>query len=175
MAVANTKSTGVTNADARQPRVIGSSWIQGAQPTVAVGTVEVAADNDDNSVFRFVRVPSSARIHALELMSDAIAGGTDYNLGLYKPADVAGGVVAKDVTGLVDQDNLFADALDLSAGNTVPVDVTFGQIGIENIEKRLWELLGFTADPFTEYDICLTGITVGTGAGTISLRAEWVV
>jgi hypothetical protein len=175
MAVANTKSTAVTNADATQPRVQGQTWVQGAQPTVAVATVEVAAADDNDSVYRFVRVPSNARIHRLELMTDAIAGATDYNLGLYKPANVGGGAVAKDATGNTSQDNLFADALDLTVGNTVPVDVLHAQVNIADCEKRLWELLGYTADPFLEYDIAATGITVGTGAGTISLRAEWVV
>lgn len=174
MGTANTKATGITNADATQPRVQGQNWIQGGDAKVAVGTVEVAAADDDNSVYRFIRVPSRARVHKIELMSDAIAGGLDYNLGLYKPANVGGGAVARNAADDADQDNLFADALDLSTGNTVPVDVTFGNLDIADIEKRLWEILGYTADPFLEYDICLTGITVGTGAGTISLRGEWV-
>jgi hypothetical protein len=111
-------------------------------------------------------------VNKIELMSDAITGGTDYNLGLYKTAGNGGGVVS---VASVDKDNLFADALDLSGGNTIPVDVTFDQIGIESIEDRVWELLGLSADPHTEYDLCLTGITVGTAAGTISLRVEYVL
>lgn len=174
MAAANTKSTAISNADATQPAVEGKSWIRGTNSWVAVGVVEVAAADDDNSVYRFVRVPSGARITKLELASDAIAGGTDYNLGLYKPAAVGGGTVVKNSSDTA-VDNLFCDALDLSAGNTVPVNVLHDQIDLADSEKRLWELLGFSADPFTEYDICLTGITVGTGAGTIKLAAEWVI
>ena len=168
MATANTKSTGITNADATQPRIVGQDWIQGATPKVAVGTVEVAAADDNGSVYRFVRVPSGARIHRVEVVSDAITAGTDFDVGLYNPANVLAGVV-------VDAD-FFVASIDLSAGNTVPVGVTHGNvIGVELIESRLWELLGLTADPFKEYDVCMTGDTVGTGAGTISVRVEWVV
>lgn len=163
MAVANTKSTAITNADATQPRVQGQTWIQGALPWVAVGTAEVAAADDNDSVYRFLRVPSGARIHKLEIASDAITGGSDYNFGVYKP----GGAI---VSG-----SLFADALDMSIGNTVPVEITFAAVDLADAEKRLWELLGLSADPMVEYDICATGITVGTGAGTILLRAEWVI
>lgn len=166
MAAANTKSTGITNGDARNPRVIGQNFIQGAQLDCAVGTAEVAAADDDNSVYRMVRVSSSVRMHSVKVMSDAIAGGTAYDVGLYKTAENGGAAVDAD---------FFVAGLNLSSGNTVPVEVTFGNaLGIEMIENRLWEALGLTQDPFTEYDICFTGTTVGTGAGTLSLKAEWV-
>lgn len=166
MATANTKSSTITLADESQPRVFGPSHIERGQPVIAVGTVEVAAADDNNSVYRFVRIPSGARVHKVELVSDAITGGTDYNFGLYKPASLGGAVVSE---------SFFADALDLSIGNTVPVEITFDQIDIANIEKRVWDLLSLTADPHTEYDICAKGITVGTGAGTISLRVTYVL
>lgn len=166
MAVANTKASAISLADESQPRVYSQSWVERGQPIVSVGTVEIAAADDNNSVYRFVRIPSGARVHKIEIMCDAITGGTDFNLGVYRTATNGGAVV---------DDNLFADALDLSAQVTVPVEITFDQVDIINIEKRVWELLALTADPHTEYDICLTGITVGTGAGTVSLRVTTVV
>jgi hypothetical protein len=166
MGVANTKSTGITNGDARDPRIVGSSWFQGAQIDGAVGTVEVAAADDNDSVYRLVRVSSSVRPHSLRLLSDAITAGTAFHVGLYNTLENGGTEVDAD---------FFAASLDLSAGNTVPVEVLFANLyGVEDIEKRLWEALDLTADPFKEYDICLTGATVGSGAGTISLIAEWV-
>jgi len=166
MAVANTKSTSVTNADATQPGVQSKSYIQGGIPVVSVGTVEVAASDDNNSVYRMVKISSSARVNQISFVSDAIAGATDYNMGLHKPAVLGGAVVT---------DNLFADALNLTTGNTIPLDVTFGRVNIADIEKRVWELLGLTADPFIEYDLTLTGIVVGTAAGTISVCVETVL
>lgn len=167
MGVANTKSTAVTNADTSQPHTQSPSYIEKGAVLVSVGTVEVAAADDNGSVYRLARVPSSARVHRIDIVSDAIAAGTVYDVGVYKTAQNAGGVV-------VDAD-LFAANLDLSAGNTVPVDITFAARDIADIEKRVWELLGLSADPHIEYDICLTGDTVGTGAGTISLRVEFVL
>lgn len=167
MATVNTKSTAITNADATQPRIQSQDWIQKAGVFATVATVEVAAADDNNSVYRMVRVPSGARIHSIAIVSDAITAGTSYDVGVYKTAgDGAGAVVDAD---------LFAAALDLSFGNTAPVDITYAARDIADIEKRLWELLGLTSDPHKDYDICLTAGTVGTGAGTISLRVEYVV
>lgn len=166
MSIVNTKSVSITNADEIQPRVDTPSWIQAGSPVVSVGTVEIAAADDDGSVYRLVRVPSGARIHKIEFVSDAITGGTDFNLGVYKPAAVGSGVVVSE--------SLFGDALDFSSGNTIPVETTFDQVDLANIEKRLWELLGLSSDPHTEYDIALTATTVGTGAGTVSIRVTYV-
>lgn len=164
MAVADTKSTAVSNADINQPRVQTQSWIEKANIFAGVATVEVAAADDDGSVYRMLRVPSGCRIHKLEILSDAIAGGTAFDVGVY--ADHDGDVVDAD---------LFAANVDLSAGNTQPIDVTFHTLDISKIEQRLWELLGLEKDPFVNYVICLTGDTVGSGAGTVSMRVEYAI
>ena len=46
---------------------------------------------------------------------------------------------------------------------------------IEEIEERLWQLLGESADTFRDYDLCFTGNTVGTAAGTLSVRVLWTI
>jgi hypothetical protein len=166
MGTANTKSSAITLADESQPRVYAQSVVERGQPIVNVGTVEVAAADDNDSIYRLVRLPSGARVNKIELATDAIAGGTDYNLGLYKTAANGGAAVSE---------SLFGDALDLSIGNTVPVEVTFDQVDLADIQKKLWELLALASDPHTEYDLALKGVTVGTGAGTISLRVEYVL
>lgn len=165
MAVANTKSTAITNADA-SPRVPNSGFVTGGGPQFSVDTVEVAAADDDNSVYRFARISSGVRVHKLEILNDAITGGTDYNLGLYSTAADGGAVV---------DDNLWGDAITMATARVVPLDATFEALDIANVEKRVWELLGLSEDPFLEYDVVLTGITVGTAAGTLSMRTEFVV
>lgn len=161
-AVENTKSALVTNSDATPPTA-NAALVDGGRMREQVGTVEVAAADDDNSVFRMSRVRSSWRISELLIHNDAITGGTDYNLGLYDPAD-RGGVVVDD--------NLFGDALNLSSAQA-GVNVTFEGGDVANIAKPIWELLGLSADPDLTYDIALTGITVGTAAGTISLQVRY--
>lgn len=171
MAVANTKSTAVSNMDAT-PRVISSSFISGGQTQAAVGMVEVAAADDNASVYRMVRIPSSARILRLEVLNDAIAGGTSYDLGLYETAHYLTDAVT---AGAAVNDDVFATAIDMTVARSLPLDAMFEVLDIVDVEKRVWELAGLSADPMRQYDICFTADTVGTGAGTLVLRAEWVV
>lgn len=165
MAVVNTKSNAITNADA-SPRVANSSYLEAGLLRNSCGTVEVAAADSDGSVFRFVRLPSGARIKSIRVFADAITGGTSFDCGIYRNALDGGAVVDADA---------FASAVDLSAGSTSGVELVFEAQDIANIEKRLWEVAAATADPFYEYDICLTANTVGTAAGTISLSVDYVV
>jgi hypothetical protein len=162
MAVANTKSTLVAAREAGRNVPLRLS---GAVAREAVATVEVAADDDDNSVYRFCRVHSSWSLRALHLKNDAIAGGTAYHVGLYETAENGGAAVDAD---------LFGTSVDLSSARVAPLDVLTEALDIATVEKRIWELLGLTVDPAREYDLCLTGATVGTGAGTIGLRTVWV-
>lgn len=164
MAVANTKSTSVTNADTSQPRVETQPWLQRSPLLASVGVVSVAAADDDASVYRAVRIPSGARIQRIEIIGEAITGMTDVDVGLYARND-----------GAVADADLFASSIDLSQGNTLPREITFEALDVSDLEKRLWSLLGLAKDPFTEYDICLTANTVGSGAGDIAIRVEFVI
>jgi hypothetical protein len=162
MAVANTKSTIVTARDAGKNVPL---YLSGAVKHEAVATLEVAAADDDNSVYRFVRVHSSWSPRAIYLYNDAITAGTAYHCGLYDTAENGGAAVDNDV---------FATSVDLSSARVAPLDLLFEALNIDKIEKRVWEMLGLTADPNKYYDLALIGATVGTAAGTISLRVEWV-
>ncbi len=164
MAVANTKSTIITNADATPPVLTSSKITGGMYLRETVGTVETAAADDDNSVYRFVRVPSNARISSVEIANDAITAGTDYNIGVHRTAADGGAVVS---------DNLFGDAIDCSSARAF-TNVTYETTAanISKVEQELWQLLGLTTDPGVMYDITATGITVGSAAGTISLRVR---
>jgi len=166
MAVANTKSTFITNADA-DPKVLTSDYISKGTVYETVGTVEVAAADDDGSVYRMVRVPSNARITSILTGCDAITAGTVYDLGVYQTAANGGAVVDAD---------LFATNVDLSSAlgfteHMLEATVT----DIDKVEKRLWELLALTVDPMRDYDICWTGDTVGSAAGTIATKLKYVV
>lgn len=162
MAVANTKSTQISNAEAT-PVVINEGGHVRGTVYRAGATVEVAAADDNNSVYRFVRIPSNAIVTSIKCFADAITGGTDYDLGLYKTAENGGAVV--DV-------NCFADAVDLSSGLT-GTELRYEIADINTINEKAYEVASVATDPKEEYDICLTGVTVGTGAGTISLEVMY--
>ncbi len=164
MAIANTKSTAVSNRDA-SPRVPSPAHLVRGPLFEAVGTVEIAVVDDDTSVYRMARLRSSDRVSQLTVFNDAITGGI-FDLGLYRTADDGGAAVDAD---------LFGSALSLNGASAVGTDVVFESAAtdIAKIEKRLWELLGLSADPQIDYDVALTGSTVGATAGTVSLRVRF--
>jgi hypothetical protein len=166
MAVENKKSTIVGNADA-VPAVLTSPRIAGGHLRAQVATVEVAAADDDTSVFRLFRLPSNAKVTAFSLFNDAITGGTSYDIGLYRTAADGGAAVDVDA---------FASAVDLSSGRAAsgPLVATFEAQNIDKIEQELWQVASLTTDPGVMYDVALTANTVGTGAGTISAIIEYI-
>lgn len=165
MAVANTKSTAITNADAT-PRTPNNAILENGPVCRSVATVEVAAADDNDSVYRLFRVHSSWRIDAIEIACDAITGGTAFDIGLY---DVADGAV------VTSQQTRFASAVDLSSALT-RVDKTYEATAtdISKVEKRLWDFMGLAADTNKFYDLAMTATTVGTGAGTITAWLTYV-
>jgi hypothetical protein len=159
MAVVNTKSAPLVAADS-DPQEITHSYEANGIVRSSCGAVEVAAADDDGSVYRIARLPSNARLIGRTIKNDAIAGGSDYDIGLYTVDD--GAVVDADILD---------DGLSMTAAGGAFDD--FSAIPPEKINDRLWELAGETTDPGGQYDICLTANTVGTVAGGIAVDILW--
>lgn len=155
MAVENKYASDIETTDTAY---VHAAKAQGAQMVVLVQTIEVASADDDGSVYRMFRdVPSTFIPLECDIMHDAITAGTDYDFGVY---DVdSGAVVDKDI---------FADGLDLSSAGTKNGLTT---VAIENRGiKSIWSHLGLTrATKKPAYDLALTGNTVGSAAGTITV------
>lgn len=142
-----------------------SALAKGADEFVLVATEEIAAADDDGSVYRFFKsVPSHYIPTEITIMSDGITGGTDYDLGLYK---VGTGGAAVDADRLMDGQTM-ASALTRATGHQLGLKT----VNIADATKTLGELSGQT-DVDTAYDICLTANTVGTAAGTITILAKF--
>ena len=165
MAVVNTKSAIITNLDA-SPVVLNDVTVQGGRVRSQCGTVEVAAADDDTSVYHFARVPSNARITSIKRYNDAITGMTVCDIGLYRTAADGGAVVSA---------NAYANDVDINAGTVAGVEHAFTTRGVEKIAQRVWQDAGLSADSKVEYDLCLTAATVGSGAGTISFEVQYVI
>lgn len=165
LAVVNTKSNIVTNGDAT-PVDLSSGFINHGRLREQVATVEVAAADDDTSVFRLFRVFSSWRVSEIHIGSDALGSGASYDIGVFQTAENGGAVVNSDE---------FASALDLS-GATALTAVTYEAVAadISKIEKPLWERLGLSVDPKRWYDIAAYAVAAGVSAGTISGRCRYV-
>lgn len=160
------KSTEITNFVA-VPRKLTAPYIAGQRAVSKAAVVSKAGGDGDGSVLGFFMIPSSARLDKLELYNVAIAGLTAVNIGLYT-VNADGSVTAVSAA-------LFASALDPHLGNTTALDLTHSVTTIANAEKRIWELLSLSADPFVEYAVCATLTTAGANAGALKLAARYAV
>lgn len=158
MAVENKYTNTLIAANTPAPAIVSS----GAKLVVFAATFEIAAADDDGSIYRiFKSVPSWLIPVRIEVGCDAITGGTDFDLGFYKKLADGGAVIDKD--NLMDGQTLATASLMLLNG--------LGAVDVANIEKRFFELAGYTnLTDLPEVDIALTANTVGTAAGTVSVR-----
>jgi hypothetical protein len=168
MAVVNRKSQIVTNATTT-PVVLSDPALHGGFLRERAAVVTSAADDSATSVFRFFRVSSTSRIsQILVSAADATTAGA-IDIGIYQTEDNGGAVVDAD---------LFASALDLTAGPYNNSDQTFesGQYTLAETEKPLWEVLGLSADSQREYDVCAVVTTTFNGGPTaIRIAARYTV
>jgi hypothetical protein len=168
MGTANTLTNNVTNLDATPPVALDKRLFNGILKE-QVGTVEIAAADDANSVYRVGRVHSSWRISNIIRYNDAITSGTDYDVGLYD--------IAATSSGAVININCFADAVSLASASVTGTNDLYeagSDVGVEDIEQKVWEMAGLTEDPGKWMDLCYTGVTPGSGAGTLSVKIQYV-
>lgn len=170
MAVVNTKSTAVTNADAATQTNL-SLKIAGGRIRESVGTVEAVNGDSIGSTFRLARIRSGDRVSRVMLSCDAITTCTG-DVGIYDIAANGGAVVDADFfasaqslsAALVNQDVTHeADAADAGAG-----------FGHADVEKPLWQALGLAADPYKLYDIAVTLTAAAASNGTIAMKVQYV-
>jgi hypothetical protein len=132
---------------------------------IVAQTFEIAAADDDGSVYRLAPIKSNEVLLRATIMCDAITAGTDFDMGIYKSG--AGGAV-------VDKD-LFMDGQTFASASKVLDGLS--AVDIANRTKSVVELTNTVnsttlADAGQSYDIALTGNTVGTAAGTVTAFLE---
>jgi hypothetical protein len=125
----------------------------------------VAAADSDGSIYRIGKVNKNLVPVQIDINCSVITGGSSYDLGLYRTLENGGAVKDADV---------FMANVDLSGGKAIGSEQNgLAALTVANIGKQIWELAGATTenDADLEYDLALTGDTVGTGTGTIMVRA----
>lgn len=162
MAVNAYKTNAITNLDAT-PIVRANPWVHGGNSKQFAGTVEAVNGDSIASTYRFFRIGSWMRPVSLILFCDAITSAAG-DLGLYRTASDGGAVVIQ---------SLFASAQSIASAIVLGTNVRFEQDDVANVEKRVWELLGLSADPNLEYDVTLTLTAAATASGTISLQGAF--
>lgn len=147
-----------------------ASLNEGDKLVLMQGTFEVAADDDDLSVYRIFKDINPNLIPVkFEVFNDVITSGSDYDIGFYETLEdgIGGAVIDKDA---------LADGLDMSSGAAIGSPKNgIGAMLLEEVGSRLYELAGQTLlTKKKSYDIAITANTVGSIAGTISYRL-WCV
>ena len=164
MAVVNTKSTVVTNADA-SPAVINTAQLASGRLRHGRGMIAVVSGDSIGSVYRAFRVKSNDLVSQLLLNTTAITTCAA-DVGLYRTAADGGAVV--DAAFFAS-----AQSLAVALSNT---DITHesGVITVANMEKPIWQLLGLATDPQVDYDVAATLTAAAGSAGTICLTGHIV-
>lgn len=158
----NYRTKAVTCLDAT-PIVRANPWVHGGNAKQFAGTIEATAGDSIGSTYRMFRIGSWMRPVNLTLFCDAVTGAAA-DLGLYRTAFDGGNPVAQA---------LFASSQALDTSITDGSNIRFEQDDIANVEKRVWELLGLSADPNLEYDVVLT-LTANAGSGgTLALQGTF--
>lgn len=166
MAVVNVKSTAVTNADA-SPKVMSTPNIARGKLHQSIGVTAVGAADSIASTYRIARVLSGDRIATLALFCTAITSAAA-NIGLYETL-ANGGLAAVSPTFGAGAAACFAAAQSLASALN-GVNVTYSVTTLANMEKRVWELLGFTSDPGKSFDLVVTLTAAATAAGTLGIH-----
>lgn len=163
MTIDTKSSTAVANLDA-SPSIRPSSWVHGGGAGEFAGTIECSTAASVGSVYRMFRVKSGARATSIRFSADASSVGT-VDIGLYDVATVNAGAAVNS--------SIFASALSTNPA-VLNSEVLKPAGDIANIEKRIWELLGLSADPYKEYDVAITPVATLGNAGTLSLSGRFV-
>lgn len=144
-------------SSARRDPSVGKTpkaYIARAELLNSAGIAAIANGDSANSVIYFGTVPSSARLSAISAIRCTAVTGAAMNLGF-------------DVTG---KGAVLAAAQSLAtAGSFSATSV----LTAADLNKRVWELCGYTADPGSEIDVIGTLTAGATAAGTVAVDLFW--
>ena len=164
MATEALKSPAITNATAT-PAVLNNASVTGGVMQCSAEVLEWTTGVTSGSTYRYFQVPSNARVHALNLFSDAFTTTGAADIGLY---DINGGAV-------VDAD-LFASAQVLTTAlNGTDVTHESAANPIDNADEMIWQRLALTSDPKKAYDVVMTSTATNGSAGTVALKIAYSV
>ena len=143
----------------------------------SIATLVLGSKDAAGTVYRFFRLPASARILEQQIMNDGNPFGSNYKLGLLLPN---GGslIVAGSDSILLPTGTSLDVARPYWTNLYTPIKVNTAA-SVANVGKRLWELLGLPQDPSPAsqdqlYDVCMTAVTPGSLGGNVALRIAYL-
>ena len=128
-------------------------------------TFEVAAADDDGSIYKLAKVGANMIPLDIKINADALTGFNDADLGFYKE------------NGVEADKDILCDGMDISAGKALGSEQNgLASLAIDKIGSKVYELLGLTDATRAEdsYVLALTANTAGSGAGTVSVRGLFI-
>jgi hypothetical protein len=175
--MANLKSDLITKLTA-DPRDANDAHLSHSRVRRKAALCTIAAADNDADVWGVCRLAAHDHILDVKVLNSAITGGTAYDLGVFAKSDWAS---ASTLTGIGEgADGLF-DGQSMASARDVPTSLLGAGTNAPNAAdygKAIWAMMGVAAasEPArgTEYDIGLTGVTVGTAAGTVLIEVWYV-
>lgn len=170
MADDSQKSAALTGLDAT-PILRPNPWKHGGTVREAVAVFSVADNASIGSIYRFARVPSFARITSILLFCNTLTAGAA-DIGLYRSAKDGGAVVDVD---------FFSSAQSIATASALGIECAYEaadaatNMGIGEMENRIFEVLGLTTDPNIEYDLAATLTAAVTDPGFLCFKTKWVI
>lgn len=127
-------------------------------------TFEVAAADDNGSIYKIGLVGANMIPIEVKWNSDAIAGFTSADLGFYTEAGV-----------VVDSDALMAQH-DVNGGYAMGSELDgMHDLPIASVGKKVYEILGKTlTTKENAYVLAITAVAAASAAGTVSIRATFI-
>ena len=138
----------------------------GKMPRLIIATFEVAAADDDGSIYRVAKgISSDLRLIRAEIVNDAITGGTDYEFGVYETLENGGAAIDIDC---------FLGTTSMASARAVGSAISaLSAVDQADFGKKIYENAGQSESSRSKVvDLALTANTVGSAAGTITVLME---
>lgn len=164
MAVVTLKTTNLTARDAGQ---LVNAPAASTHAEVVVDQMTVTNTDSIGSTFRISRIPSNAIVTFGQVFCGAVTSAAA-DIGLYQTAAAGGAVVDADFFAAAQTIATASAGINILGANTA----TYGPA---NRGKRVWEVLGLTADPQREYDVVLTLTAAATGTAPAGVVLQYAV
>lgn len=175
--MANNDSTIVANLEAT-PNVMADASELGGKQRALVATYEVLAADSDGDTYTMFPVSLDARVDDLQVVNDAITGGTDYDVGFYSITDNDLGAVISTGDNLVDGQSM------ATARNVWTSLLFLGTNAMDQsaVAQKVWQICGYAsldaardANQTNQVYLVVTANTVGTATGTLSVKLQVTV
>lgn len=151
-----------TQLEALRSKTQSPSWVNGRDVKSFASVISIPTGDAVNDVYRFVSIPVNRRLISLRVSNTAMAA-----------LRVRFGVYAKGPAGAAIDNDLFGANLNLANAGANVERLTGGAIGVDDLEKRLQDILGVTIDQHIEVVLGMSVVAAATAAGHIALRGEY--